>query len=311
MRKALLLSAVAAMFLFSCKKEHSAPVKPGPKMYKVTFNMASQFAQTINALKTSKQQTNSLQVDSATTNIASYAPVIILGIFNSNGILVRKIVQNAGDVSNFGVIVDSLATGTYSVVAVAGQSGVTLDFNNAAEEIYSVFYTSAIRTYSPWSDTFYDEFPLTITNGPVNQSVPLTRLVGKVEVDFNDIIPANASRLDIELNKEDFLYFTATASLAQPDTITYHLTVPDSVKGTSNYKVSELVLNIATPFSVILTAYDASNNIIATHTVTNVTCAKNQRTILTGNFSSTSTNTGTNFNITVNPSWGTPNIIHY
>jgi Fimbrillin-A associated anchor proteins Mfa1 and Mfa2 len=311
MRKVLLLSAVAAMFLFSCKKEHNAPVKPGPKMYKVTFNMASQFTQTTNALKIAKQHTNSLVLDTATTNIAAYASVIQLGIFDSGGNLIRKVVQNAADVSNFGVIVDSLATGTYTVIAVAGQTGVTLAFNNPVEEKEAVYYTNPGGQFLPWSDTFYDKFQLTITNGPANQNVALTRIVGKLEVDFNDVIPANASRLDIELNKEDFLYFTATGLPGQADTLTYHLTVPDSVKGTSNYKVSELVLNTATPFSVIITAYDASNTVIATHTVTNVTCTKNQRTILTGNFSNAPTNTGTNFNVTVNPSWSAPNIIHY
>ncbi|MGZ3778009.1 MAG: hypothetical protein ACXVI9_10630, partial [Mucilaginibacter sp.] len=82
MRKTLLLAVVTALFLFSCKKEHTPPVKPAQKMYKVTFDMASGFSQTIQSLKTGKQQTNGLQLDTATTNIAAYASVIRLVIFN-------------------------------------------------------------------------------------------------------------------------------------------------------------------------------------------------------------------------------------
>ncbi|MBS1530379.1 MAG: hypothetical protein JSU01_08740, partial [Bacteroidetes bacterium] len=150
-----------------------------------------------------------------------------------------------------------------------------------------------------------------ITNGPVNQTVALTRIVGKLEVDFGDMIPANASHLDIRLTNEDFAYDPNTDSPIHPDTLTYHLTIPDSVKGTNTYKVSEITLNTATTFNVVLTAYDSSNAVIATHNVPNVTCTKNQRTILTGNFSNTATNNGTQFNVNVDPSWTSSNVIHY
>jgi hypothetical protein len=313
MRKTLLVAVVSALFLFSCKKEHSPQVKPAQKMYKVTFDMASGFTQTINSLKEGKQQTNALQLDTATSNIAAYASVIQLGIFDGSGNFVRKIQQTAGHVSNFGVIVDSLATGTYTVIAVAGQTGVTLDWNNTIQAGGDVYYTTAARPFSPWGDTFYDKFQLTITNGPVNQTVALTRIVSKVEIDFNDVIPANASRLEVEINQDDFLYLTSNGTPSQPDTVTYHLTIPNSAKGTNTYKVSEIVLNTATPFNVLLTAYDSNNNVIATHTVIDVTCTANQRTILTGNFSNSSTNnnTGTQFNVSVDPSWNSPTIIHY
>src|ERR1700739_4662982 len=130
MKKTLLLAVISALFLFSCKKEQSTKLKSAPKMYKVTFDLASGFSQTIQSLSKGGQRVNSLQVDTATTNIAAYAPVIQLGIFDGSGNFVRKIQQTAGKVSNFGVIVDSLASGTYTVIAVAGQTGVTLDWNN-------------------------------------------------------------------------------------------------------------------------------------------------------------------------------------
>jgi len=137
------------------------------------------------------------------------------------------------------------------------------------------------------------------------------RIVGKLEVDFNDVIPANASRLDIQLHNEDFAYDPNTDTPVRPDTLTYHLTIPNSAKGTNTYSVSEIVLNTTTAFNVILTAYDSANTVIATHTITNVTCTKNQRTILTGNFSNSAGNSGQQFNINVDPSWTSSNIIHY
>ncbi|HEX3384385.1 MAG TPA: hypothetical protein VHS53_04320, partial [Mucilaginibacter sp.] len=78
------------------------------------------------------------------------------------------------------------------------------------------------------------------------------------------------------------------------------------------YKVSEIVLNTTSAFNVVLTAYDNSNAVIATHNIPGVTCTKNQRTILTGNFANgTTTNMGTQFNVSVDPSWTSQNVIHY
>jgi len=150
---------------------------------------------------------------------------------------------------------------------------------------------------------------MTVINSAVNQDVTLTRIVGKLEVDFNDVIPANAARVDMFLNKEDFTYLPGTMTVGTPDTVTTHFTVPDSVKGTSNYKFSQIVLNTFTPFSVTLTAYDSANHVISTHAVSNVSCQQNKRTVLSGNFSNSSTPPG--FSITLNPAWDTPTVVHY
>lgn len=313
MRKTLLLAVVSALFLFSCKKEHSPQVKPAQKMYKVTFDMASGFTQTIKSNSAGKQQTNSLQLDTVTTNLAAYTSIIRLVIIDSHGTIVRSLLQDASTVSNFGVIVDSLAAGTYSVLAVAGQANLRADDGGLPQvgAYPNVYYYLPQRLQNAWGDTFCSAFQLTVTNGAVNQTVALKRIVAKLEVDFNDVIPANASRLDIQLHDENFVYYPARDTTGRPDTLTYHLTIPNSVKGTNTYKVSEIVLNTSTPFNVILTAYDSSNAVIATHTITNVTCTKNQRTILTGNFSNTPTNNGQQFNVNVDPSWTSQNTVHY
>jgi hypothetical protein len=279
-------------------------------MYKVTFDMASGFKQTIQSLNKGKQQTNGLQLDTVTTNIAAYASVIRLTIFDSKGNAVRNLLQDAANVSNFGVIVDSLAAGTYSVLIAAGQSNMRTDGGGILST--GIYYYTPQRLQTSWGDTFYSKFQLTITSGAVNQNVMLARIVGKLEVDFNDVIPANASRLDIRLNDEDFMYDPSTDTPIRPDTLTYHLIIPDSVKGTNTYKVSEIVLNTTSAFNVVLTAYDNSNAVIATHNIPGVTCTKNQRTILTGNFANgTTTNMGTQFNVSVDPSWTSQNVIHY
>ncbi|MFB9844770.1 hypothetical protein [Mucilaginibacter ginsenosidivorans] len=321
MKKTLLLSAMAAVFLFGCKKDHTSPGTTAQKKYPVTFNMKD-FTQTISSVS-GKQQVNSLKVDSATANVAAYTTVLHLTIFNSGGSMIREFRQLAG-VANYGIIVDSLANGTYTVVVDAGQNFLELPatYGNATLSLTNakLFYDTRDNGGTPvsvrvwdglWSDTFFDKFQLTVNNGAVSQNVTLHRIVGKLEVDFNDVIPTNAARVDMFLNKEDFEYGFATASPQLADTITTHFVIPDSVKGTSNYKFSQIVLNTTTPFSVSLTAYDNANHVIATHAVSNVTCTVNQRTILSGNFSNTVNNNNNGFSISVDPNWSTPSTVHY
>ena len=321
MKKTLLLSAMATVFLFGCKKDHTTPGTTAQKKYPVTFNM-SDFTQTISSLNGTRQ-INSLKTNAATANIAAYATQLHLTVFDAAGSLIRQYRQLAG-VSNYGIIVDSLAAGTYTIVVDAGQNFLDLPstYGNSTLTLSTakMFYDTrdnggkptSLRVYDGlWSDTFFSKFQITVADAAVNQNVNLTRIVSKLEVDFNDVIPANATRVDMFVNKEYFEYGFGTASPQLADTITTRFIVPDSVKGKSNYKITQLLLNTTTPFSVSLTAYDNTNKVIATHAVSNVTCTKNQRTILTGNFSNAVTNNNKGFSITVDPNWGAPTVVHY
>jgi len=327
MKKILLLSAMAAVFLFGCKKDHTSPGTTAQKKYPVTFNMTD-FTQTISSVS-GKQQVNSLKVDSATANVAAYTTVLHLTIFDANGNVVKKLEQNS-NVANYGVVSDSLAAGTYTVTVDAGQSLLKLNVGHPSSGLptYATLATGVIYylapgqngagvngasriNMGPWSDTFYGKLQFTVTNSPVDRPINMTRIVSKLEVDFNDVIPQNAARVDLFMSRDDFEYFIGSGSPALPDTITTRYIVPASVKGTSTYKISQLVLNTTTPFIVTLTAYDSANDIIAQHAVSNVTCQPNKRTILSGSFSNQAVNNNNGFTVSLDPSWGSPTTVRY
>lgn len=326
MKKNLLLSAMAAVFLFGCKKDHSTPGSAAQKKYPVTFNMTD-FTQTISSVS-GKQQVNNLKADAATANIAAYTKVLYLIIYNSSGNMVRRLEQ-VSTVPNYGVIADSLAAGTYTVIIAAGQSALKSNAGspNGGKPSFTTLSDGVLYYLDPtatnvgvttryfegtWNDTFFNKFQFTVTNGPVNQTVNLSRIVSKLEVDFNDVIPSNAASVDLFLSKENFQYALGTASPIIADTITTHFSVPDSVKGTSNYTFSQLVLNTATQFNVTLRAYDAAHHLLATHEIPNVSCQVNKRTILSGNFSNQGVNNNNNgFSVSLDPNWGAPITVHY
>ena len=304
----LFISALVALTFFTCKKERSAT--PGSsKLYKVTFTAGANFSQTINSTS-GKQQVNALAFSSDTVPISGYTSVFRVNVVNSSNVLVRQYLQNSNRDSNYGTIVDSLPAGTYAVTMAAGQGGMYMSPQNGQDIVYYQPQPPA-APFGIWNDTFVKSFQLTVTNGPVNQKVFLPRIDAKLEVDFTDVIPANASRVTMNLNQDDFHYQAEAAKSVQPDTITYSFPVPASAIGTNTFSISHLGLNTATPFTVILTAYNSSNAVIATHTVTNVTFHANQRTILTGNFSNQAASNNPGFSITLDPNWGAPTVVHY
>lgn len=325
MKTALLFMTMAFFFLFSCKMEKSNEVKPVQKNYKVTFSV-SNFKQSISNAINGKTQVNGLRVDSSTTNMESYATVLHLCIFDNQGKLIRKLEQVPG-VSNYGIISDSLTAGTYTVVADAGQNQLKLAVGPQDDQ-HTDFHKQNLQladgylySYSPktshngannegvWYDTFYKKFQLIVTNAPIDQPITLERVVGKLEVNFNSVIPQNAARVDMLIRNEFFEYNIGSAQPVGTDSLTTSFVVPDSVKGTANFKFSQIILNTTVPFNITLTAYDSSNKIISAHAANNVSCQVNKRTILTGSFSNGSSGNG--LSISTNSEWGVPTTIHY
>ena len=324
MKKFLLYLTIAFFFLASCKKEKSEkpPVSSGKK-FAVNFAV-SNFTQ-ITTNSTAGNATEKT-TDAVTINdLSGVASVLYYLIYNSSGNLVREIKQTS-TVSNFGNIADSLATGSYTVIFAAGQTGFTA--YQESEPLNSHFAPFALLTYNtntfsvanpqfiykPWQDSFYKKLTLNVSSGNVNQAVSLDRIVGKVEIVLNDAIPATAKTLQVTFNNEYSVYSLYNNV---PDSITNNSsqysyvvsnTIPASAIGTTNYTVSTIIANTLKPMVVNIKCLDASKTVIAQVTVNNVTCQKNTATILSGSLF------GVNnaFQIGIDPSWDpTPIVINY
>ena len=321
MKKAILFTLVASLLLSSCKKDHSGgnnTITPVPKTYKVNFNVSG-FTQTITNAATNKLQTNSLKT-AAITGIGGNLDQLFYYVFDSQGKLVHFLSQDS-TTTKFGNISDSLPAGTYTVVIGAGKKGFNIFTSGPGDTPENDWYFSYTPNYyyslnkiiAPWEDTFYDKFQITVA-GDINQNVSLNRIVGQLQVVVLDAIPAAANSITVSINPEDiaFRFYpteqligqTLTGPPATGVTTLDTSFISSAAKGTTNYTITSLVGNTINPFTVKITMYDASQNIIGSAEADNVTCQKNTRTILSGNL--TGSNNG--FNITVGGAWN-PNPI--
>ena len=301
MKKIFYVAAIAFLF-FSCKKDHKQPGNT-TKLYDVKFNVTG-FSQSISSVNIS---TNGLKTNTAPSS-PGYLTDLYYLVYDANGKIVTE-VDMKSDSSSFGTLSDKLAAGTYSFFFIGSHGklalGPDIGYSN------NFFYDDGSSTpRGNWDDTFFKSLKLTVSSAGINQAITLNRIVGELQVTLLDNVPASAAKLKLDIDSEIATYryypITTDTTYAYTDptggntiksSVTY--TIPTAAIGTSNFSVYDILLNTYKPFSVTITCLDASNNVIATKTVSNVRCQKNTRTILSGDLFGSETG----FGVALNNQW--------
>ncbi len=297
MKKVLLLSAIAALSLFSCKKDHSASSGLSGKKYPVTFNVTN---------FTSHQGNFAIRHGAnhlADTVSASAAGLDLLyyDVYDSFGAEVhgKPLIQDS-TMAGLGTVTDSLAPGNYQIVFVGGKKGLLLSG-------YGRIATATFNYGGPkWYDTFWNSMMLTVGTNGVSQNVTLKRVVGKLELDITDAIPANADSLIFNVNPEAASLRSDSGAPDGPPsgTVTYAEKIPSGAIGSSNFTMDRLIANTAVPFTVTITCKNTSNAVIGSATVNNVSVQANMKTVLSGNlFGGTPPANSQTFTVKVDTAW--------
>jgi len=309
MKKILLLAVLPAVFLFSCKKEHSTTRPPGKK-YLVTLNAANtSFQQSSLALRLGGKH---LAASDTLANLNTYFDVLYCFIYPSTSPPDPAIhIMQDSTMSNMGVITDSLTAGNYFFVIIAGKKGLIIDEPDRLID-GDIRYPGG-----HWQDFFYAKGSFTVGSQSIAQNVVLKRQVAKVEVKLLDAIPANADSLSITINPEaDLLTLDDAVFQGGGFPVTTSVAIPAAAKGNTGFIMDRIVGNNsdATPFTATITCKTAANVVIATKQIDNVTCARNTKTILSGNLFTGSGGSGPTqpFTVKADTAWdSTPNQINF
>lgn len=299
MKKTLLLSAVAAMLLFSCKKEHSAFPSLSIKKYRVTFNVTN-FLSKQSAFAV-RHSTRNLASSDTLSALNSYFDVFHYIVYDNLKNTIRHIVQDS-TMANMGTIVDSLPPGTYRISMVAGKRCLA---------VRDTFFTSNDYGYggNPWQDTFFDSFMITIGSSNISQDVTLNRTVGKLELQVLDTMPANADSLILTVSQDAYSQdlFSGVFMLSGFITDRFAVAVPASAKGKPNFTMDRLIGNCSFQFPVTITCKAADNSVIASVAVQNVETPPNVKTILSGDLFSALAghNSAQTFTTKIDTAWST------
>lgn len=294
MKKTLLLSAVAAMLFFSCKKEHSASPPSAGKKYKVTFNVTNFRTKQSNfALK---RNGHNLASPDTLTALNSYFDVFHYVVYDEARNTVRHIVQDSTD-TNMGTIIDSLPAGTYAISMVAGKKCLM---------VRDTFTTHNDYGYGgeKWEDTFFDSFTLTVGTGSISQDVTLHRTVGKLELQITDAMPANADSLIFTVYEDAYSQdLLSGVYMGGPVVHRFAAAIPPSAIGKSNFTMDQLIGNCSFTFPVTITCKAADNSVLASVAVQNVNTPANIKTILSGDLFAAGKNGSLTFTTKIDTAW--------
>jgi hypothetical protein len=157
---------------------------------------------------------------------------------------------------------------------------------------------------------YFGKTTITVGNGDSAQGISINRVVGQVEVNIEDAMPANVSSISIAAIGNHAAFFfnseiSGESAASSEDEVTYNFItrqVTAADIGTTNFKVSGYILNTTTPISIIVKAFDSQQNLITFKRIDNVQFNKNKRTILSGHLFTPNTSPQ-QFNIYLNQAW--------
>ncbi|MDT3404910.1 hypothetical protein [Mucilaginibacter terrae] len=307
--------------LIACKKDNNSIQTEIKEVDKVPLSFAvTTFNQTQAPFSVkSPSQKNTLA--SAPVSEVNFTKLMFV-VFDSDGNQVSRLEQFKTDVNKlyrikngkrvlmnssnaFGTLTDTLKAGKYTVLATGGGGLSSLNSSiGSTDQLTPKTLTDAKFSpllYNYTDDVFYYKGELNVVAGAPIQSITMDRIVGKVEIAFEYIIPANVRSITVEImgEKQNFRVNTNVPEDDYKRSNVFQL--DESGLPKSNYKISMLVLNTVSPFNVTVTSF---GGVATSKTIQNVTVTKNTRTILSGKLFSDPASSAT---VTVNNVWGADN----
>jgi hypothetical protein len=284
MRLKLLGILSVCLLLLSCSKDET--VAPNDEKHAVTFTV-SPFSQQITDITNTKALNESI----------GYLNCLI---FNSSGTMVKQISQVSTN-ANFGVIADQLNSGCYTIYFL-GTKKQPNHINTTSSDGCEIYYD---LSQEPIYDSFYKKVILTVEKNSIAQNVVLDRFVSYVEVVITDVMPSYAKKVVMNIENEYCIFkFNTGETSSIPTPVNSEKMVASTDMGKANFTTGTFVLNTYNPLTINIKVYDVDNKIIAEKKVSNVTCIKNRKTILSGKLfdgigpSSTSLTVSLNSNFT-------------
>lgn len=317
------------------------------KKYKVTYTLDG-FSQTTKTLSlrasaTSTKKTSATGADTLAQAITQYYYIV----YNSSGNEIKRFKRYYGQTgfnyyhedgvyydtpdplgleyrtttNPFNVITDSLAAGTYTIVVAGSDNDMGINYHDTNWSDNSGIsylplaqakvYQNQSLDVTPVSQVIYfGKTTITVGAGDSAQGFSLNRVVGQLEVNIEDAIPANVANISIAaIGNNSAFFFNSETSGESPaggeDEATYNfINAPVTAGniGTTNFKVSGFIMNTNTPITILVRAFDSAQNLITFKRIDNVQFSKNKRTILTGKLFAPATSPQ-QFNIFLNQVW--------
>ncbi|HEY8956509.1 FimB/Mfa2 family fimbrial subunit [Chitinophaga sp.] len=309
MKRVLFLPLLVSM-LFACKKDavkNDPPVDSVSDKKAISISIADFIREEENMRSAKKKQPNSgtyAKEDSARISDIYYIA------YNSNGNKVSLIHQDTvNQSSSFGTISDSLASGSYTIVLIASEKPLytetfTSPVNNPniSSHSFGPAFLGAVAI-NPLGDLFFKKIQVDIapTGNPTSLEVTLNRIVGKLEVNILDALPATDPNgyIGVQVTPLSIAFNLADESISQPESIWQWIGTR-----TSQHTFKDYLFGANNEFNVVISYKDKNTGADLVKTIEHVTCHTNKKTIITGYLYGTPNHPGgPDYQVKLNQSW--------
>lgn len=287
----LLLSAII-LFIGGCSKDKPAQPATGT-LHTVKINITSaDFSQQLISSNNSRIKTDAVISDPGL--LKNYIDTLYVNFAGKEFHFGKKTFSSM-------IITNKFSSGSSVYVkGIAGKSNLTVEDNGAYYGLYGGL---------PWSDCFAGQQTFTVGNSDITVNFQLNRIVADLKVIIQDKLPTNLDHITLAFSKSYWRYNLITM---QTDTATdpllnkrsYDYAVADTSVGKPNFMIDFLTINTIAPFTLTISAYDKSKNLIASKVITNIKLTTNQKTILTGTLFGGTTNSNPGYNASADTTWG-------
>jgi hypothetical protein len=307
MKKVLLCSLLLFAMFAACKKENGKDPDPQTTRYPVRFNVSG-----------FSQVTQEFGERDAQDTLRDYLRHLYYIVYTSTGNVVKRINQEAGD-SSFGVILDSLSSGTYTIALLGSKDEVYIGPSFLGTEDEMAYLTL------PGTDVFYRKVIITIS-GAINQQITMDRIVAKVKLIIKDAIPVDAKQLTISPQTSPppppeipgglpagLMLFTGEITVGARLSASYlpFTMALDSLAGITNFTSEFYLLTMGQKTITIGLSCQGTGGVTLTEKVIeNVNIEVGKRTVLSGNLFDQLNNGGKGVHVIINnPEWSSDSIL--
>ena len=214
----------------------------------------------------------------AVQNIADYCTKLCFVVYQ-DGEQKKKILQKKGD-DDYGQVSMSLAAGTYQLLVLGHSSSG----NPSLAHPEKIQFTNA----TGYSDTFYYYADLEVSEQTETHSISLQRAASMLRINIVDEIPANAERIRVYYTGESGVFDAEAGWGGATNSKQYIFYDVASRQAPITVAAYTFLRNETGTLNVILTAYDADDNVLAEKELKDVPMKNHMVTEYTGSLFSSS-----------------------
>ena len=284
-----------ASLSIGCKKNEAILPVPDTEKQDVIFSI-SKFSQTVESLSKT-----GASVSAAGDTLSNHAKYLYCYMTPFSGFGPNVMTVQTADSAGFGTLKLKLTQGKYNVAFFASTKPLSFFTSFRFDQLQLL---SSGQTH--WEDLFIlPNYVLEVGDSTVNAQVRLPRWTGAVQVNVEDAIPANASKITFEVTNDasDYSFYANHASIR---TARKEFILTESQKGQTNQKFLLHLLRLPdydrNLQTLTIRAYDQQNALIVEKKLPQFRNDKNVLTQFTGRLFSTAP-ASTSFTVSVNANW--------